>query len=51
MSRTLTIARAFVRAGWNSTVISGGMPAPHLDKTGVRVIQLPAVRVCETQFD
>ncbi|WP_300037288.1 glycosyltransferase [uncultured Roseobacter sp.] len=44
LSRALTVARAFAGAGHETQVVSGGMPAPHLDTTGTDLVQLPPVR-------
>ena len=44
LSRALTLARAVQAAGDTVTVISGGMPAPHLDRGDVEIIQLPPLR-------
>ncbi|MFY0659394.1 MAG: glycosyltransferase [Shimia sp.] len=41
LSRALTLARAFTRDGHEAVVLSGGMPAKHLDKDGVALVQLP----------
>lgn len=44
LSRALTLGRAFAAAGHAVTVISGGTPVPHLDKSGLSFVQLPALR-------
>lgn len=44
LSRTLTLARAAIAAGHNAQVITGGMPAPHLDQGDIPLVQLPPVR-------
>lgn len=44
LSRSLTLARALRDAGFAPQLISGGMPAGHLDLAGVDFIQLPPVR-------
>ncbi|MEM6940080.1 MAG: glycosyltransferase [Pseudomonadota bacterium] len=41
LARTLTLARACAQAGHAATVLSGGMPAAHLDQSGVTLIDLP----------
>jgi predicted glycosyltransferase len=50
LSRALTLARAFQTAGHGVTVISGGLPAPHLKTCGVNLHQLPALRSDGTNF-
>jgi len=50
LSRALTLAKAFQSAGHGVTVISGGLPAPHLKTGGVTVHQLPALRSDGTNF-
>ena len=44
LARALTLAKAFAAKGDKATVVSGGMPAAHLDNTGVTLLQLPPVR-------
>ncbi|MGB3245909.1 MAG: glycosyltransferase [Sulfitobacter sp.] len=44
LSRVLTLARAFQAAGHDVEVASGGMPALHLDRGDVPLIQLPSLR-------
>ena len=44
LSRALTLASACRAGGFKPQVISGGMPAAHLDKSGVDLVQLPPVR-------
>ncbi|ATG38484.1 glycosyltransferase family protein [Phaeobacter piscinae] len=44
LSRALTLGRAFAAAGHRTYVVSGGGPAPHLDHSGVDLIQLPPLR-------
>lgn len=44
LSRALTLARAFRKAGSDATVVSGGMPAPQLPHDDVSFVQLPALR-------
>lgn len=44
LSRALTLARAFAQGGMRPLVVSGGMPAPHLDAAGVEMVALPALR-------
>jgi len=50
LSRALTLARAFSATGHNATVVSGGMPAPHLKTHSVTLHQLPPVRSDGTNF-
>ncbi len=44
LSRALNLARAFVAHGHTVDVVSGGMPAPHLNTGGFTLQQLPPVR-------
>ena len=44
LSRALTISRAFVEAGHKVFVVTGGMPAPQLDSTGMSLLGLPPLR-------
>lgn len=48
--RTLTLARATQRRGHDVTLITGGRPLPHIDATGLNVVQLPPVRVYRFEF-
>ncbi len=50
LSRALTLARAFAQKGHTVTVLSGGMPAPHLKSKGIALHQLPPVRSDGTNF-
>ncbi len=50
LSRALTLAQAFLTAGHGVTVLSGGMPAPHLKTGGVTLRQLPPLRSDSTNF-
>jgi predicted glycosyltransferase len=50
LSRALTLARALQDAGLASQVISGGMPAAHLDARGIDLVQLPPVRSDGARF-
>jgi predicted glycosyltransferase len=50
LSRALTLAKAFSAKGHKVTVLSGGMPAPHLKSSGVTLHQLPPVRSDGTNF-
>ncbi|UWS00670.1 glycosyltransferase family protein [Phaeobacter inhibens] len=44
LSRALTLGRAFAAAGHRAYIVSGGGSAPHLDHSGVDLIQLPPLR-------
>ena len=44
LARALVLACAHRAAGHHVQVISGGMPAPHLDAEGITVTQLPALK-------
>jgi predicted glycosyltransferase len=50
LSRALTLARGFVSAGHRVQVVSGGLPAPHLQAPGVEVVQLAPLRSDGTDF-
>jgi len=50
LSRALTLARAFGVAGHDVRLVSGGVPVPQLDLTGVEVMQLPPLRSDGTNF-
>ncbi|MGV6804725.1 MAG: glycosyltransferase family protein [Ruegeria sp.] len=50
LSRALTLGRAFADAGHKVTAVSGGMPAPQLNCSGVSVISLPPLRSDGTNF-
>lgn len=50
LSRALNLAREFKAQNHDVTVISGGMPAPHLKTGGVKLHQLPPVRSDGTNF-
>ena len=50
LSRALTLARAFDGAGHRVTLVTGGMPAPHLDAGGVDMVQLPPLQSDGTDF-
>lgn len=50
LSRSLILARALRDAGFAPLLISGGMPTPHLDMSGVDFVQLPPVRSDGTSF-
>ena len=44
LSRALTLARGLRAQGHEATVVSGGLPAPHLDDGTTEIIQLPPVK-------
>ena len=44
LSRALTLGRAFVDSGHEVFLVSGGMPAPQLDSTGMTLLGLPPLR-------
>lgn len=44
LARTMVLARALHLEGHAATVVSGGMPAPHLGKDGVSLVQLEPLR-------
>jgi predicted glycosyltransferase len=50
LSRAATLARGLVAAGHEVSLVSGGLPAPHLPLDGLRVVQLPAIRSDGTAF-
>ena len=50
LSRALTLGRAFAAAGHDVAVLSGGQPAPHMDYTGVRLVQMPPIASDGTNF-
>lgn len=50
LARALTLGRAFGAAGHDVTVLSGGQPAPQLDYSGVRLIQMPPIASDGTNF-
>ncbi|MCG7518588.1 glycosyltransferase family protein [Ruegeria sp. Ofav3-42] len=50
LSRALTLGRAFVQDGHRTFIVSGGMPAPQLDSTGLTVLGLPPLRSDGTDF-
>ncbi|MFT7593002.1 MAG: putative glycosyltransferase [Paracoccaceae bacterium] len=50
LSRALTLAHAFKEAGHHVRLVSGGMPAPQLDQTGVEMVQLPPLQSDGTNF-
>lgn len=50
LSRALTLARAFRDDGHQVMVVSGGMPAPQLDSSGLTLFGLPPLRSDGTNF-
>lgn len=50
LSRALTLGRCFAQEGHAVRIVSGGMPAPHLDTTGVQFLQMPPLRSDGTNF-
>ncbi|MBY6067410.1 glycosyltransferase [Leisingera aquaemixtae] len=44
LSRALTLARGFIKAGHTVQVASGGFPAPQLHADGIGLLQLPPLR-------
>ncbi|MBO9409912.1 MULTISPECIES: glycosyltransferase [unclassified Ruegeria] len=50
LSRSLTLGRAFVQAGHEVLTVSGGMPAPQLDSSGMSLLGLPPLRSDGTNF-
>ncbi|MEM9643124.1 MAG: glycosyltransferase [Pseudomonadota bacterium] len=50
LSRALTLGRAFAQSGHTVMVVSGGMPAPQLDSSGLTLLGLPPLRSDGTDF-
>ncbi len=50
LSRALTLGRAFSTQGHKVFVVTGGMPAPQLDATGITLFGLPPLRSDGTDF-
>ena len=51
LHRVAAIARAFARHGWETLLVSGGMPDPTLHGLdGVRFEQLPPARAKDASF-
>lgn len=44
LTRALTLARAFVAAGDQVVLVSGGVPVGHLDFDGIELVQLPPLK-------
>lgn len=50
LRRAVTLARGLAQAGFEVTVVSGGMPIPDHDLGRARLVQLPAVRATDMSF-
>ncbi|KUJ80331.1 glycosyltransferase [Ruegeria marisrubri] len=50
LSRALTLGHAFRQAGDDVLVVSGGMPAPQLNASGLELVNLPPLRSEGTNF-
>ncbi|MEO1274428.1 MAG: glycosyltransferase [Pseudomonadota bacterium] len=50
LARATALGEAAAAAGHDVTLVSGGMPAPHLARDGVRLVQLPPLRSDGTAF-
>jgi predicted glycosyltransferase len=50
LTRAVALARTFARAGHETTLVSGGMPAPLVRSDGLRFVQLPPLRTMGTNF-
>lgn len=50
LTRAATLARAFARAGYATTLVSGGSPVALPDFDDVALVQLPPVRTTGTDF-
>lgn len=50
LTRAAALARAFAAAGHDAMLVSGGVPAPMVRHDGVRLVQLPPLRVAGTAF-
>ena len=50
LTRAAALARAFARAGHETVLVSGGLPAPLVRTDDVEVVQLPPVRTMGTDF-
>jgi len=50
LARALTLAHTFAAAGDDVSVVSGGVAVPHFDASGLRFVQLPALRSDGTDF-
>ena len=50
LTRSAALGRAFAEAGHAVVLVSGGMPAPLVRLDGVRLVQLPPLRIAGTDF-
>jgi predicted glycosyltransferase len=50
LTRAAALARAFAASGHEAVLLSGGVPAPMVKLDGVRLVQLPPLRVAGTAF-
>ncbi|WP_227271696.1 glycosyltransferase family protein [Roseobacter weihaiensis] len=50
LARALVLGRAFAAAGHEITVVSGGLPARHLNAEGIDLVQLPPLQSDGTHF-
>ena len=50
LTRAAALARAFAAAGHEAVLVSGGVPAPLVRLDGVRLIQIPPLRIAGTAF-
>jgi predicted glycosyltransferase len=50
LRRAATLCRAMAASGLDVTLVSGGLPLPHLDPGGAKFEQLPPVRATDSSF-
>lgn len=50
LTRAAALARTFAGAGHEAVLVSGGVPAPMVRLDGVRLVQLPPLRIAGTDF-
>ena len=50
LTRAAALGRAFVASGHDALLVSGGVPAPMVRLSDVRLVQLPPLRVAGTDF-
>ncbi|XYD10312.1 glycosyltransferase [Methylobacterium sp. NMS12] len=50
LTRAAALARAFAAAGHETVLVSGGVPAPMVRPDGLRLVQLPPLRIAGTDF-